>query len=144
MHPLDTLKTRIMSGDKGKGNQGEDREDEDEDSNNMLAMLPQLYRGVWANVLKEAPASALYLGIYELVRELLSTTDLGSQYPLLTYLLAGAVGELCGSVIRAPVEAVKVIMQTSEGMTVQEAVATVMQPKGIANTAKAWQSSILR
>ena len=138
MHPLDTLKTRIMSGNEG----GED--DEGGDISKGFTMLPELYRGVWANVLKEAPASALYLGVYELVRESLSTTNFGAQYPLLTYLLAGAVGELCGSIIRAPAEAVKVIMQTSEDLSIQNAVSTVMKPRGVDNTVRAWQSSIWR
>ena len=137
MHPLDTLKTRIMSGDK-------DSVDEDNTDENIFNVLPELYRGVWANVIKEAPASALYLGVYELVREFLSTTNFGAQYPLWTYLLAGAVGELCGSIIRAPAEAVKIIMQTSEDLSIQDAIGTVTQPKGIANTARAWQSSIWR
>ncbi len=140
MHPLDTLKTRIMSGDKDNA----DEEDDTNSDENILNILPELYRGVWANVVKEAPASALYLGVYELVREFLSNTNFGAQYPLWTYLIAGAVGELVGGIIRAPAEAVKVIMQTSEDLTIQEAIKAVSRPEGIANTVRAWQSSIWR
>ena len=130
MHPLDTLKTRIMSGEK------EDDNEDDNDNDNIFPITPgDLYSGVWANVIKEAPASALYLGVYEIAREYLATTSVGAQYPLLTYLLAGAMGEICGSILRAPAEAVKVIMQTGDRpMSLQEAVRTVMQPRGISNT----------
>ena len=70
--------------------------------------LAELYRGLLPNILKEAPSSALYLGIYELIKaRLIGVSGSGitgplSSNPLLGYLIAGAVGELVGSVVSQP------------------------------------------
>ncbi|EKX48698.1 hypothetical protein GUITHDRAFT_136393 [Guillardia theta CCMP2712] len=114
---------------------------EKQDRNNIIKNAVSLYDGVLPNMMKEAPSSALYLGIYEAVRSQLNLTPL-SQYPLAVYLLSGAVGELIGSVIRAPSEAVKTRVQT--GISTGEAIKIVAGEEGRRNTFRAWQSSILR
>ena len=48
--------------------------------------IGNLYDGVLANILKEGPPSALYLGVYEFARAKLGLTPLAS-YTLLIYLL---------------------------------------------------------
>ena len=67
-----------------------------------------LYEGLPGNILKEGPASALYLGVYEIVKvKLLTTTGIGSAVGasdavgplLLIYLTAGAAGETIGSTV---------------------------------------------
>ena len=71
-----------------------------------------LYDGVLANILKEAPASALYLGVYEWARAIFLQTEIGSN-TLLVYLLAGATGEVVASLIRAPSEGIKTRIQVT-------------------------------
>eukprot|EP00600_Ochromonadales_sp_CCMP1393_P000320 CAMPEP_0174984180 /NCGR_PEP_ID=MMETSP0004_2-20121128/17577_1 /TAXON_ID=420556 /ORGANISM="Ochromonas sp., Strain CCMP1393" /LENGTH=569 /DNA_ID=CAMNT_0016236557 /DNA_START=149 /DNA_END=1859 /DNA_ORIENTATION=- len=154
MHPLDTLKVRLMT--NADDEDGEDTEirrnsqppQQQQEEEMTFASLPStgsagavaalatgtdsgrgewtregraqelasellsLYNGVLPNIIKEAPASALYLGVYEAVRSQLEATAL-SSYPILVYLIAGAVGEVLGSVVRAPAEAVKVQIQTA-------------------------------
>jgi len=67
IHPIDTLKVRLIS---GKGGEVGDRDRRlevgkyDEDTS-ILAVLADLYDGLLPNLLKEEPASVLYLGIYE-------------------------------------------------------------------------------
>ena len=143
MHPLDTLKTRIMTGERDKKRKSQiSNDDESEKLREWTNPLEGLYSGVIANVVKEAPASALYLGIYEAMRTFFMTTDL-SQYPLIIYLLSGAIGEVGGSLVRAPAEAVKIRMQTSDVNAIT-AITQVLEPKGIKNTIKAWQVSLWR
>ena len=152
MHPLDTLKTRLMAsgGDSGSAEEGEEDEEGEGGSESgkktsglpSLAELPSLYAGVFANILKEAPASAIYLLIYEIVRIQLAQTSLGNQ-PLLVYLLAGSIGEIGGSLYRAPVDAVKIQIQT-RGVGVLEALKSASTANGRASIGKAWRSSLWR
>lgn len=68
-----------------------------------LPPLSQLYTGLSANLLKEVPPSAVYLGVYELIKLTLSSSPTFlADSPLLVYLIAGAAGEGIGSIIRAP------------------------------------------
>ena len=124
MHPLDTLKTRLMSsggggiieGDEDDENSGGGIGSTDEDNGAPLPDVAGLYEGVLPNLFKEAPASAFYLGIYEVARVSLSQYSYFQDHPIVSYLLAGACGELFGSIIRAPAEAVKTRVQTGSGL----------------------------
>jgi hypothetical protein len=132
-----------MTGERDKKRKSQiSNDDESEKLREWTNPLEGLYSGVIANVVKEAPASALYLGIYEAMRTFFMTTDL-SQYPLIIYLLSGAIGEVGGSLVRAPAEAVKIRMQTSDVNAIT-AITQVLEPKGIKNTIKAWQVSLWR
>tara|TARA_B110000305_G_scaffold219406_1_gene260351 strand:- start:218 stop:430 length:213 start_codon:yes stop_codon:yes gene_type:complete len=51
--------------------------------------MGNLYDGMSANILKEAPASALYLGIYESARLILDKQDFFQDFPIASYLVAG-------------------------------------------------------
>jgi solute carrier family 25 (mitochondrial S-adenosylmethionine transporter), member 26 len=137
MHPIDTLKTRIMSSEGGE----QDGEEGGMSILDALKDVKSLYGGVWANVVKEAPASALYLGIYEYCRTILMTTVL-SEYPLAVYLLAGAAGEFVGSVVRMPAESIKVQVQL--GADIPSAISKTLEPKGISELYKAWSCSLWR
>jgi len=136
MHPLDTLKTRIIS-----------RKDDSEGGafasvlNNPLS----LYQGLVPNVVKEAPASALYLGVYESCRKILFLTKSVGGNPLLVYLISGAAGEFVGSLLRAPAEAIKVRVQTSENGTLQSAVQDALFTElGLLSMLQSWGASVTR
>ena len=111
-----------------------------------LPPLADLYRGLIPNIVKEAPSSALYLGVYEICRGYLNGPGgLCANNLLLGYLLAGAAGELVGSVVRAPSEAAKTRVQSGAAGTVREAVEQVIfDDGGRRNTVRAWGSSLLR
>ena len=149
VHPLDTLKVRLISG-KGGSN------DEDDEmpgyqvqgggggSSAVLSTVSSLYDGIIPNLLKEAPASALYLGIYESARTVLSTIPFFQEHILLNYLLAGSIGELVGSMSRSPAEAIKTRVQT--GMyDVPGAIDHVFfTDEGRKNTFSAWFAGVFR
>merc|ERR1712232_172601 len=99
MHPVDTIKVRMQS-----------RNARDEE---LSGDLSSLYEGLTGNILKEGPPSALYLGVYETVKYSL-LGSFGTEYRLLIYLTAGAAGELVGSVVRAPAEAIKSTVQSGK------------------------------
>ena len=61
----------------------------------------------------QGPSSALYLGVYESAKNRLLFSGPLVALPFVVYLLAGAVGELFGSIIRAPAEALKASVQVS-------------------------------
>lgn len=167
-HPLDTIKTLLMSkpldaasgtptGDEALAFEGEAMGNATAASGAadvLVAEVPlpqqeepfeisKLYNGVFPNIFKEAPASALYLGIYEFAMTFLSQFTFFEEFPLLAYLLSGALGELIGSMIRAPAEAVKTRNQTGNTLT-GSLKAVFVEPEGRKNTVKAWSSSLFR
>ena len=86
--------------------------------------LLSLYDGLAPNLLKEGPPLALYLGIYEALKTALLATDALREEPVLCYLIAGAVGELIGGVVRVPAEAVKSTRQADGTVTMADAMET--------------------
>ncbi len=133
VHPLDTLKTRLMNKSSSTASIVD-----------LIADVPSLYDGIFANIVKEAPPSALYLGIYETSMIFLSNFDLFADNPLFAYLLSGALGELFGSMVRAPAEAVKTRVQTDK-QPISAAIRTaLLTSEGRRNTFAAWSSSLMR
>ena len=128
MHPIDTIKVRLIT-----------RKDEDEG----IGDISSLYEGLTGNLLKEAPPSALYLGVYESVKYAL-LNQFGVDYRLLIYLASGAAGELVGSIIRAPAEAIKSTVQSGNAGSAPEAVQKVFSEKGRQNIFNAWSASVWR
>jgi len=63
--------------------------------------------------------------------------------PLFAYLLSGAIGELVGSMIRAPAEAVKTRIQTGKTMT-ESLDEVFVNKEGRKSTFNAWSSSLFR
>ena len=172
MHPLDTIKTRLQvsggTSSSGSGKSRSDEEGEEDDdgdtkdtdkqdgTNNSNSEgskeeapiivgynIMSLYEGLGANILKEGPPSALYLGVYESVKYAL-LPQFGPQSLLLVYLLAGAAGETCGSIVRAPAEAIKSTVQTTY-CTASEAITQVFGTSASrSNVVRAWSASIFR
>ena len=125
MHPVDTIKTRLqatkaadVAGPEAKRQVGGPSKPLDPLPNSTQHLvasfgdLKELYRGLAGNIVKEAPSSALYLGVYEVVKTFLLQTPLFADKALVVYLVAGGVGEFCGSIIRAPAEALKTMTQS--------------------------------
>jgi len=109
-----------------------------------LIALASMYDGLVPNLLKEGPPLALYLGIYEALKSvLLQNTELT---PVFCYLVAGAVGECVGSVVRVPAEAIKSTRQASDGaITLGDAVAKNLgDSRGRDNLLSAWSVALVR
>merc|ERR1719162_1998251 len=98
-----------------------------------------LYKGLSGALLKEGPPSAVYLGIYEAVKTALLADPNFAAYPILIYLISGALGETLGSVVRAPAEALKTRMQTGQNSSLGESIQNVLlDEKGRENVVTAW------
>jgi solute carrier family 25 S-adenosylmethionine transporter 26 len=148
MHPVDTIKVQLMNNNKNSDDESDD-EDTDDEIDNSLS-LSDAYKGIFANVFKEAPSSALYLGIYEIARTYLSHTALQGE-PLLIYLLAGSIGEFAASWFRAPAEAVKTRLQLGssgeDGLELTPLTAAkqvFFSQSGRDNLSNSWAASLLR
>jgi len=141
MHPIDTLKVRLMGGKGGEENEGSDS---DGGIPNPLAGLLDLYSGLLPNLAKEGPASALYLGVYEYSRTILETIPFLEGKVLLIYLLAGSAGEVCGSFFRSPAEAVKTRIQAGLFDAPGAIQNVFLDPEGRKNTISAWFASLFR
>jgi len=110
-----------------------------------LAYLLSLYQGLPGALLKEGPPSAIYLGVYEAAKTRLMATPLLAASPLLVYLLAGALGEIFGSMLRAPAEAIKSRCQSgSDASTIASFNSVLGNAEGRQNVARAWRSSLFR
>ena len=108
------------------------------------AGLASLYDGLLPNIIKEGPPLAMYLGIYEYLKAVLLATDLKDS-PVACYLIAGAVGELIGSVLRVPAEAVKSTQQSKEDVSLSDAIAlNFATAEGRANCVEAWTAAVTR
>lgn len=115
----------------------------DNNEDNSQALFTDLYKGLAGNIMKEGPPSALYLGVYESAKATLLTRFTNPEYLLLVYLVSGAAGELVGSVIRAPAEGVKSLVQADDTTSTSQAIQMVLG-KGRANIVRAWSASIWR
>jgi len=141
VHPVDTIKTRmIAAGAAGEGAEaGEGADAQEAESWDIR----DLYKGVLGNIAKEGPSSALYLGVYEAAKARLLLTPLGSS-PLVVYLLAGAIGEFFGSIVRAPAEAIKTRVQTGTDSTLESAQFVLGTEAGRNKCVAAWSASLWR
>jgi len=132
MHPVDTFKTLKMGGSEDEGGAAE--------AGFSLSQLPSLYNGLSANLLKEGPPSALYLGVYEYAKSALQGRSALPE--LVIYLIAGALGELVGSVLRAPSEAAKTRVQSRLASSTGEAfLQLAAEPSQVLSQ---WGVSVLR
>lgn len=130
VHPIDSVKTRLQVG----------ASDED--------LFEGLYKGVLANILREAPNASIYLGVYEIIKGALMSTPLTSIFrdlPLLTFLLAGALGDAVGSIVRVPAEVVNKRLQLALSPNFLSASVDIFaSSSGRASLWNAWGSVLLR
>lgn len=106
LYPIDTIKTRLQLMLKGGG---------------FNALVKQggaknLYAGVWGNLAGVAPASAVFMAIYEPVKAALNER-VPENKSFLAPLGAGSAAGLAASVIRVPTEVVKQRLQSGKVQT---------------------------
>jgi Mitochondrial carrier protein len=133
VHPLDTLKTRIQARSFSAAN----------------AVVPldltNLYRGIESNILKEAPNAAIYLYTYELLKTFLLSTSTFHDLPLLVFMIAGALGDAFGSIVRVPAEVVNKRLQLGVNSDWQSACRDAfLSAEGRQSTLLTWQAVLWR
>ncbi|KAH8047661.1 hypothetical protein JL722_12922 [Aureococcus anophagefferens] len=98
MHPVDTIKTKMQTKESAKAAAQAAVDDEVfegkaaellREEPGLLDDVGGLYKGLLGNVFKEAPSSALYLGVYEVCKTALLGTAFGAANPLLIAIFEG-------------------------------------------------------
>lgn len=104
-----------------------------------------LYRGIFSNILKEAPNAAIYLAVYEILKNFLLSTSTFRNLPLLVFIIAGALGDAIGSIVRCPAEIVNKRLQLGCNDTGLEAFREAfLTPEGRQASTVAWGAVLLR
>lgn len=133
-HPIDTAKARIQMGQAPLV------------LTDRFLGLSSLYRGVGPNIAKEAPNAGIYLGVYEAVKDVLSDHFvLLSSHPLVLYMLAGAIGDAVGSVVRVPAEIISKRLQVGMNGDWKSAfVEAFLSEEGRKGSLNVWGAVLLR
>ena len=106
LYPIDTIKTRLQATISGGG------------LNSLLkgGGGRALYAGIWGNLAGVVPASAIFMGIYEPVKQhVLERVPPEKSY--LGALSGGALAGLAASIVRVPTEVIKQRLQTGKATT---------------------------
>lgn len=119
LHPMDTLKTRQQAAATADAG---------------------VWRGLSANVLKEAPDAAVFLAISEQLSQMLSQQPWFATHITMTLLLAGAAGDAVGSVFRLPAEVLCKRLQTDSGLCWHDALQGTSRQSWLA----AWEAILFR
>jgi len=108
LYPIDTVKTRLQSS-KGFFQSGG---------------FNGIYNGVGAAALGSAPGAALFFGVYERLKIVLSNSEWGRQGQddgrgggdrrVMGHMVAASVGEAAACLVRVPTEVIKQNMQTTQ------------------------------
>lgn len=104
-----------------------------------------LYRGIVSNILKEAPNAAIYLAVYEILKNFLLSTSTFHNLPLLVFIIAGALGDAIGSIVRCPAEIVNKRLQLGVNDSGLEALRDAfLTAEGRQASSVAWGAVLLR
>jgi len=133
LYPIDTIKTRLQSMIGGGG---------------WKALLQQgggkaLYAGVWGNLAGVAPSSALFMAVYEPVKQAVYARTSEEQHfwgPVIAGAAAGAVASLT----RVPTEVVKQRLQTGEFKGAITAVRSILAKEGLRGLYAGYGAFLLR
>lgn len=132
LYPIDTIKTRLQLAAKGGG---------------LRALLAggggkALYAGVWGNLAGVAPASAIFMGVYEPVKKRVTAQNPDQSW--LGPLVAGAAAGAAASIVRVPTEVVKQRMQAGHFTKAAAAVRSILATEGAAGLFAGYGSFLLR
>lgn len=133
LYPIDTIKTRLQAMRSGGG---------------FGALIKAgggraLYSGVWGNLVGVAPASAVFMAVYEPVKQAVIKSQPDDR-AFLGPLAAGVAAGLASSVIRVPTEVVKTRMQTGEFKHAFTALKTIVAREGAKGIFAGYGSFLLR
>lgn len=133
LYPIDTLKTRLQAMRSGGG---------------LSALLRAgggraLYAGIWGNLAGVAPASAVFMAVYEPVKQAV-TAAVPAEQGFLGPLAAGVAAGLASSIVRVPTEVIKTRMQTGEFKHAATALRTILAREGARGIFAGYGSFLLR
>lgn len=126
LYPIDTIKTRLQAA------HGEEK-----------LVFKGLYSGLAGNLAGVLPASALFVGVYEPVKQTLSRI-FPENLSALAHFTAGAIGGIAASLIRVPTEVVKQRIQTGQFTSPTFAVRYIASIEGIKGLYAGYGSFLLR
>lgn len=133
LYPIDTIKTRLQAMRHGGG---------------FRALMQAgggraLYAGVWGNLAGVAPASAIFMAVYEPVK--VAVTKMVSEEKAFLGPLAGGIAAgLASSIVRVPTEVIKTRMQTKEFAHAFTALKTIAFKEGSRGLFAGYGSFLLR
>ena len=133
LYPIDTIKTRLQAMRSGGG---------------FGALLKAgggraLYAGVWGNLAGAAPASAIFMAVYEPVKQYV-TAQVSPDKSFLGPLAAGVAAGFTSSFVRVPTEVIKTRMQTGEFKHAFTALRTILAKEGAKGIFAGYGSFLLR
>lgn len=133
LYPIDTIKTRMQMARTGGG---------------IRALFKSgggkaLYAGVWGNLAGVAPATAVFMAVYEPIKQEV-TKRVPADRAFLGPLAAGAASGLAASLIRVPTEVVKQRMQSGEFTGAIKAVQSICAREGVRGMFAGYGSFLLR
>ncbi|KAL6757765.1 mitochondrial carrier domain-containing protein [Haematococcus lacustris] len=133
LYPLDTIKTRLQAMIGGGG---------------LKALLDAgggraLYAGVWGNLVGVAPASAIFISVYEPVKAAVEAAVHKDQM-FLGAVLAGMAAGTASSLVRVPTEVIKQRLQTKEFAGAATAVRSIVAREGLRGLYAGYGAFLLR
>ncbi|KAL5175727.1 S-adenosylmethionine carrier 1, chloroplastic/mitochondrial [Glycine soja] len=106
-------------------------------------ILKGLYSGLAGNLVGVLPASALFVGVYEPIKQKLLRI-FPEHLSAFTHLTAGAIGGIAASLIRVPTEVIKQRMQTGQFASASGAVRFIASKEGFKGFYAGYGSFLLR
>lgn len=133
LYPIDTIKTRLQAMRSGGG---------------FGALIKAgggraLYAGIWGNLVGVAPASAIFMAVYEPIKQMV-IANVPEEKNFLGPLAAGVAAGLASSFVRVPTEVVKTRMQTGEFTHAFTALRTIVAKEGARGIFAGYGSFLLR
>ncbi|KAE9610258.1 putative mitochondrial carrier protein [Lupinus albus] len=126
LYPIDTIKTRLQAARGGE-----------------KLVFKGLYSGLAGNLAGVLPASALFVGVYEPMKQKLLRV-FPENLSAFAHLSAGALGGIAASLIRVPTEVVKQRMQTRQFTSASGAVRYIASKEGFKGLYAGYGSFLLR
>ncbi|KAL9245065.1 hypothetical protein vseg_018760 [Gypsophila vaccaria] len=126
LYPIDTIKTRLQAAHGGG-----------------KIIWKGLYSGLSGNLAGVLPASAIFLGVYEPMKQKLLKT-FPEKFSAVAHLSAGAIAGAASSIVRVPTEVVKQRMQTGQFATAPNAVRMIVSKEGFRGLYAGYGSFLLR
>ncbi|ORX95567.1 mitochondrial carrier [Basidiobolus meristosporus CBS 931.73] len=76
--------------------------------------IRSVFRGTWATLIRDAPGSAVYFGVYEYLKRVATPTEPGKEVSALSILTAGGVAGIASWLFMIPIDTVKSRLQTAK------------------------------
>lgn len=133
LYPIDTIKTRLQAMIGGGG---------------LQALLQAgggkgLYAGVWGNLVGVAPSSAIFMAVYEPIKQRVQGA-VAEDKQYLGPVLAGMAAGTASSLTRVPTEVIKQRLQTGEFKGAITAIRTILGREGLRGLYAGYGAFMLR